>query len=309
MVGWVAFALAGVVPVEAAPGEVRAVMADRGKAPLPRRLGDLELAGAYVLHGASSDFGGISGARFADGRLLLLSDRSRLFELGWAAHAPKAPFAMPVLGERRLLDGRRRALDAEALELGPDGHVLVGDESRGRVFDYPPGASMPAGPPLSLPGAFAEHRPTNEGLETLARLPDGGVLAISEGAWAGTDLHAAVRLTDDDAVAFGYRSAPGFLPTDADIAGDRLFVLERRLSLLGGWQARIVTLPLSDLPEASGGSVDGEALATIGGSVLGENYEALAVRHVADSYVLLILSDDNFNGIQQTQMLELRWRP
>ncbi len=290
--------------------EVRAVpMADRVHVPLPRRVGDLDLVGAYVLHGTSGAFGGISGARVADGRLLLLSDRSRLFELEWPAHAPRAPFAMPVLDERQLLDGRRRALDAEALELGADGHVLVGDESRGRVFDYPPGASRPAGPPLSLPGAFAEQRPTNEGLETLARLPDGGLLAISEGAWAGPDLHAAVRLTDNDPVAFSYRSAPGYRPTDAGVAGDRLFVLERRLSLLGGWQVRIVTLPLSALPDTSGGIVDGEKLATIGGSVLGENYEALAVRHVADSYVLLILSDDNFNGIQQTQMLELRWSP
>lgn len=290
--------------------EVRAVpMADRAKAPLPRRVGDLDLIGAYVLHGSGSDFGGISGARFAAGRLLLLSDRSRLFKLGWAVHAPKTPFTMPVLAEREVLDGRGRALDAEALELGTDGHVLVGDESRGRIFDYPPDAAMPAGPPLSLPGAFAEHRPTNEGLETVARLPDGGLLAISEGAWEGADLHAALRLGDGEPVAFSYRSAPGLLPTDADVAGDRLFVLERRLSLLGGWQARIVTLPLAALPEQSGGIVDGEVLATIGGAVLGENYEALAVRQVADSYMLLVLSDDNFNGIQQTQMLELRWRP
>ena len=48
-----------------------------------------------------------------------------------------------------------------------------------------------------------------------------------------------------------YRAKAGFLPTDAEVAGDQLFVLERRLSLLGGWQARIVAVPLAGLPTAA----------------------------------------------------------
>ena len=87
-------------------------------------------------------------------------------------------------------------------------------------------------------------------------------------------------------------------------------MLERRLSLLGGWQARIVAVPLAELPSDAEAVFAGHELATISGSVLGENYEALtAWRDAAGAYRLLLVSDDNFSGLQRTQLLELRWRP
>ena len=44
--------------------------------------------------------------------------------------------------------------------------------------------------------------------------------------------------------------------------------------------------------------------------MLGENYEALtAWRDDAGAYRLLLVSDDNFSGLQSTRLLELRWRP
>lgn len=294
---------------QAAPGRVRAApLAADARKPLPDHVGTLELVGGYVLHAAAPDFGGISAARFVGDRLLLLSDRSHLFELDWPTHAPAAPFAMTILADRPLQDPRRRQLDAEALVVAPDGRILVGDEGRGRVLAYgSTGGGTPLEPPRPLPGWFAEHRPTNAGLETLAGLPDGSLLTIAEGTLADDDLHAAVRLTEGGATSFTYRAAPGYLPTDADVAGDRLFVLERRVSLLGGWQARIVTLPVAHLPAHPGATIDGTPLATISGPVLGENYEALAVRRDRGGFTLLVIADDNFNGIQETKLLELRW--
>ena len=156
--------------------------------------------------------------------------------------------------------------------------MLVGDEEYGRVLSYAPGASAPAEAARQLPGLFAAHRRTNEGLETLAKLPDGSLLAISEGAWAGDDLHAVEWLRQGGALPLRYRSAAGFRPTDAAVAGDRLFVLERRLSLFGGWQNRIVTLPVADLPDRADDVIEPVELATISGPVLGENYEGLTVQ-------------------------------
>ena len=69
--------------------------------------------------------------------------------------------------------------------------------------------------------------------------------------------------------------AAGFCPTDAEVAGDQLFVLERRLSLLGGWQARIVAVPLAELPGDADAVIAGHELGTVAGSELGENYEAI----------------------------------
>lgn len=307
-------ALAGCVACaplpEAGSAEVRAVpLVDPRGSKLPDRIGALDVVGAYDLRSRQPDFGGISGIRLLDGRLYLLSDRSVLFELAWPAHTPGASFTMPLVAKRSLVDSRSHPLDAEALEIGADGTMLVGDEEYGRVLTYAPRANAPAAT-RELPGLFAAHRRTNEGLETLARLPDGSLLAISEGAWAGQDLHAVEWVGRGEALPLRYRSAAGFRPTDAAVAGDRLFVLERRLSLFGGWQNRIVTLPVTELPDRADDVIEPAELATISGPVLGENYEGLDVRRVDDgSYALSVVADDNFNGIQHTQLLELRWRP
>jgi hypothetical protein len=161
-----------------------------------------------------------------------------------------------------------------------------------------------------LPGPFAQQPATNEGVETLARLPDGSLLAIAEGGWLGEGLHAAVLLTAHGSLALRYRGGPRFAPTDAAAAGDWLFVLERRLSLLGGWQARIVTLPLAELPGDADALIAGHELGTVAGPELGENYEAIdAWVDPAGGYRLILVSDDNFSGLQRTQLLELRWQP
>lgn len=294
----------------AAPGEVRVVpLTPRDGSALPARIGALDLLGAFELRSSDPQFGGISGARLAHGRLLLLSDRSRLFEIIWPTRPDRTAFALPLSSQIALVDGRGRPLDTEALELTPGGDLLVADEARGRLFRYGPGFGVPKTQPRPLAGGFAEHRPTNEGVETLALLPDGSLLAIAEGAWFDDGLHAAVRMAGDGSVPLRYRAEIGFVPTDAEVAGDQLFVIERRLSLLG-WQARVVAVPLAALPTGSEAVFAGHELARISGSTLGENYEALtAWRDDAGAYRLLLVSDDNFSGLQSTRLLELRWRP
>jgi hypothetical protein len=299
-------------PQPQARPEVRAVPLHRadGAAPPPERLGRLRLLRAYELRSPDRDFGGISGAALDGERLLLLSDRSRLFELAWPADPPGGPFSAALVAERELGSVGERQLDTEALALEPDGSLLVADEQFGQLLLFATGSAEPQGPPRQLPGAFAEPRAANNGVETVARLADGSLLAISEGAWAGGSLHAAVRLGEGGPVALRYRAAEGFSPTDAGAAGEHLFVLERRVSLFGGWQARVAAVRLADLPDREGGVIEGEELALISGPELGENYEALAVRTATDDgYRLVVVSDDNLNALQRTQFLELSWAP
>ena len=116
----------------AAPGEVRAVpLTPRDGSALPARIGALDLLGAFELRSADPHFGGISGARLAHGRLLLLSDRSRVFEVTWPTHRGRTAFALPLSSQIALVDGRGRPLDAEALEVTPGGDLLVADEGEG----------------------------------------------------------------------------------------------------------------------------------------------------------------------------------
>ena len=248
----------------------------------PQRLGSLELQGAYELRSRDRDFGGISGILRQGDRLLLLSDRSHLFELGWTIHGAGQPFTMPVRRERELSTATGQPLDAEAMVPAPGDELLVADEETGRLFAFARGQSRPARQPVDLPGPFMTHRPTNEGVEALARLPDGSLVALSEGAWEPDGRHSLVRLGDDGAQLLQYQCPQGFQPTDADVAGDRLFVLERRISLLRGWQSRIVVVPLETLDDPAATVIEGQELALISGARLGENYEGLSVEPMPD---------------------------
>ena len=279
--------------------------------PHPARVGELELVGAFELRSGDPDFGGISAAKLDGARLYLLSDRSTLFEIDWPdAAVSDQGLELPVAAKRRLTTAGGRPLDAEALVLGRSGDVLVGDETEGRVFTFARGTSTPKGKPIRLPGAFAEAGAANQGLETLARLPDGGLLAIVEGATAEDGSHAVAVLDEAGTRILAYRAGDGFQVTDADVAADWLIVLERRLSLIGGWHSRIVAVALGELQSEGPGPIAGRELAVIAGPILGENYEGLAARTESDGSIrMLIVADNNFSSFQRTQLLALRWQP
>ena len=131
-----------------------------------------------------------------------------------------------------------------------------------------------------------------------------------EGTEEADATHVAVTVGEDGLRTLAYRAGEGFQVTDADVAGDWLLVLERRLSLLGGWQGRIVALPMAEVAAAGDGPLAGRELALIAGPILGENYEGLAARAAADGSIeLIVVADSNFNAYQRTTLLELRWRP
>ena len=131
-------------------------------------------------------------------------------------------------------------------------------------------------------------------------------LAIAEADEGGE--HAAVRSAARAGAGCATGQHPAFSPTDLAAAPPWLFVLERRLSLLGGWQARMVALPLAALLAETGRAIEGRALATVSGARLGENYEALAAAREPGGYPSAARSpDDNFTAFQRTLLLSLFW--
>ena len=79
-------------------------------------------------------------------------------------------------------------------------------------------------------------------------------------------------------------------------------VLERRASILGGFGARIVRVPASDIQ--AGAELSGTELAVFEQPVTTDNYEGIsAVRQPDGKVMLYIVSDDNLWGFQRTLLL------
>ena len=190
----------------------------------------------------------------------------------------------------------------------PDGSVVVGAEGGRRLFRLgPDGKPMT---PLALPD-FLQNLPGNEGVEALAALPGGALLAVSEGAYTGSGLVVAGHLEGKGAIRLAVAAPDNFRPTGADAAGGMLFLLQRRLSLLGGLQARIVAVPLNRFAHPREGmEIDGHELARLGAGSFAENFEGIAVRRAADGrYLVYLVVDDNFSALQRTLLLQFAWHP
>ena len=151
--------------------------------------------------------------------------------------------------------------------------------------------------------------PGNEGVEAATQLRDGRFLLLSEGGFDGAgDLQgwvgdgkrwAALTLTPTGA----------FRPTDLTVlpTGD-LLLLERSVSLFGGFAARLSVIPAASV--APGAQLAGDELAIIRDPLPVDNFEAVAARAAPDGSVLIyVLSDDNFNAAERTLLLQFRWRP
>jgi hypothetical protein len=144
------------------------------------------------------------------------------------------------------------------------------------------------------------------GIGALTDLPDGDLLALSEGVLDAPDQLAAWRLDAEGARALRlrYGVSDGLVPTGADRLDQAIYALERRFALVeGGFVSRLVVF---DAAQAEAGAlIRGRALARLAWPALAENFEGIAVRRGADGRVLLyVISDDNFLPIQRTLLLQ-----
>ena len=306
---YAALALGGCVAQSQAEGppvvQVNRITLDGGPADMAH-LGALEFEAGFALGAGDPRFGGLSGLWLSPdgGQLIAASDRGTL----WRATLDHASDGRLIgVGDWQAVEPGRTPDDPA----GRDAEALAPDGAGGLVIAYEGTHRLRrlalddlTAPAAVLPTPPALDRPSNTGMEALADLPDGALLALAERLFAASGDLAAWRIDGDRVLPLSYAAAQGYLPTGADRLDDTIFLVERRFSLVGGFATRIVSLPVAEV--RSGARLVGRRLAELRPPLLGENFEAIAARRGPGGRVLLYLvSDDNFTALQRTLLLQL----
>ena len=305
--------LAGAVSFAAAAAEPVAVVAEAiGLDPTdPRRrsVGRLEFLGGVILRCRDPRFGGWSDLWLDPGsdRAVMVSDRGRWLDGRLAVDAAGGPaaFVEARLGTLIDLGGRplpARNADCEALTALPDGGFAVAFEQNHRIWRYPAAEPPFTVPPVALVSPLGlAAAPPNGGIEALASLGDGRLIAFAEWLMEGEN-HVGWIGDGDSWRRVAYRAAPHHAPTGACLTPDGdLLVLERGVIALS-FMARIVRVPRArlDAPEP----IVGETLARLSPPLTVDNFEGIAARRGADGRTrVYVVADDNFLFFQRTLLL------
>lgn len=300
-------------PAHAGPVEVFATpLPLNAQSPDTTRIDGLRYTGGLVLSSPDKRFGGWSGLLASpDGKhITSVSDNGFLLHLTlqWNADGRLSGIADADL--RRLTDDTgaplsgKRDTDAEALAQGLDGGFIVAFERQHRL-ETMDGDARPARL-LTLPPQFP-LMPRNGGVEALALLADGRLLALSEGFVTSNGLLGWLGTPDSDGnwnwdtVHYPYDGRN--VPTGATVLPDGdVLVLERRYSPLEGLGARLRRIPARQM--TAGAVLDGPLLASWAEPFAIDNLEGIAVfRPGQGGTRVLLISDDNYSALQRTLLL------
>ncbi len=281
--------------------------------PRTDQVGSLRFLWGVALRSEDKGFGGLSGLMVElEGdapRIIAVTDQgdtftARLALVDGQLRGVEAATIEPLVDPRgRPVSGKFLG-DAESITRLPDGRILVGFERNHRIWAYGPGLTGPA-KVFETPPALA-RAPSNGGLESLANWPDGRLLAITEQLKTESGNFAAFLLQRGMWTNLEWKgSAPGFEPSDATVLpnGD-LLVLERLWSALAPGNLRSRILRVKGDSVKPGALLQGELVAELAAPLTTENFEGMAAfTDSRGATHLLIVSDDNFNGVQRTLLL------
>lgn len=273
-------------------------------------VGRLGYRGGLRLTSPDPRFGGLSALHVdADGvGLLAVTDqghwlRARLTYDGTGLLSGVEQAEMGALGDTlgQPLLGKVNQ-DAESLALLVDGSWVVGFERRHRLWRYPPGPTLQgAATPLSTPQDLVKA-PENGGVEALATLRDGRLVALCEELLVGSGVRGFVR-EGRRWRKFVYPVAGLARPSAAaGLPSGQLLVLERGYSPDAGLTVRLRRVRARHLRKNA--LLTGDLLAEIQPPLTVDNFEGLAARRSATGETLVyLLSDDNFSADQRTLLL------
>ena len=284
--------------------------------PPRNEVGRLVFLSGFILKSTDPRFGGLSGLSVSEdgARLIAVSDRGywisarmrhesdgRLVGLdGWDIEPLLAPDSTRVNGA---------LADAEGLARDRDGSIIVSFEQVHRLWRYAPAPatfySVPA--PIAVPDGLA-RAPANGGVEAVAALPDGRLIILTEELRRSDGTLAGWILMGDRFEAVSYVPSEGFVPADgAALKNGDLLVLERRLTALATWEARIKHVAASSLRE--GAKIQGVEIARIQPPFAVDNFEGIAIyEHPQAGTFLYLVSDDNYIPFQHTLLLQFKLR-
>lgn len=288
--------------------------------PSQHAVGPLEFLAGYELSSESGNWGGLSGMVVSgDGALLTaIADTGRWYRISLEHDSAGALTGIKGAESGWLLDTKGRPPrdktygDAEAITALPDGDYLVAFEHRDRLWLYKkPAQDHALTQPAVVAGAppVIAKLPLHGGIESIARLPSGEYLLLSEsGITADGDRLGWIGRRGKWA---GLRLAPtgSFEPSDLALlpSGD-LLLLERRVNLFDGFVSRLSLIDgATVLP---GAVLQPRELAVLASPLNVDNFEAVATRAAPDGSVLIyVLSDDNQRMLQRTLLLQFRLTP
>ncbi|MBK1670004.1 hypothetical protein CKO28_18375 [Rhodovibrio sodomensis] len=276
-------------------------------------IGALAWRAGFSLSSDAPAFGGLSDLAFTpDGRLLIAGDKGHWFDARPVLEDGRlAGLADVRMGAYRKLDGDPvtvgRHKDGESLAL-IDGVPVVGFEQLHRLRAYPDGLEA-AAVRVPEPGGLARAG-GNKGAEALVQLADGRLLLLVEGRLddGDRDYTGWLRGTDGRWRALTFARRPGYQPTGAaQLPDGDLLVLTRAYNPLAGARVRLRHIPLETVKP--GARLDGPVLAHFRAPYIVDNFEGVAARTVAGETRVYLVSDDNFNFVQRTLLLEFALRP
>jgi len=197
--------------------------------------------------------------------------------------------------------------DAEALARGPDGSFMIAFENVHRIWRYPPPPvtfhSLPV--PVPVPAGVAKA-PSNGGLEGLAILPDGRLLAMTEEFQNPDGSFKGWLLEGERFFEVSYAPAEDFRVTDcAALSNGDVIVLERRYIPLVSLSARLTLVRGQHIQP--GAKLMGEELLRLQYPLDVDNFEGVAVQEdPIKGTIIYIVSDDNYHALQRTLLLQFR---
>lgn len=290
-----------------APPEIEATPVPLNMAsPEGLEVGQLRYRGGLSLSSEDQRFGGLSGLTIdPEGQDFIAVSDAGYWVSGGLVHDDAGDLVGVTdvrIEPMRDVDGRylrkSQYRDAESVTRTPDGSLVVAFEQQHRLWSYADVGTTPT--PLAAPPGLTAA-PGNEGIEALATLPDGRLLALTEGLFTEAGLLTGwVEDGDGGWHALSYGSGGGFRPTGATVLPDGdVLVLERRFPPVG---ARFRRFPASEA--VAGATIRPREIARLEGALTVDNMEGISARLTPDGRTLVyVVSDDNFRPIQRTLLM------
>jgi len=275
-------------------------------------LKNLEYVSGLELNSNHEDFGGLSG--------LIIEDNNNFTTIGdqgiWMTgqlilnnNDELTSISNAKLGYLKnekniyLVQSGKLFTDAEAVELF-NGKLVVSFERNHRILSYEKieGVSQ-----LFYDKIKLLDLPNNGGIEAMTSLKDNSLIFISEDLVDSNDRIVGFRLYENKLSKIFVKKDGSFKPTDLSVlpSGD-ILMLERSFTPIKGAKARISLIKYQDIIESP--LITPIYIDTISPPMIVDNFEGISsIKSNSGGYFIFILSDDNFNFLQKTILLQFHW--